>query len=147
MNLIYQFQGSAAGKYGSHVLAAGDFNEDGRQDMLITAPEFNAGGGTNGQISVLLAPAVVSPVRPRNVFLNSVSSSSAEVTWTGGASPFRIEYRPIGGTWAAPVSSPNPPATITGLESTRTYEVRVHSAPSTGMSMPSDTALFVTTAP
>lgn len=76
---------------------------------------------------------------PSDVAVTSLTSTSADFTWTavGGATGYKVETRPQGGTWTTlSANQPGTTARITG-SSGNTVEVRIATISDTGTSAPS----------
>jgi hypothetical protein len=88
----------------------------------------NAVNGEVEDYAVKLRPC--STTTPTNLAFNTITHTSANVTWTvpAGGLTFIVRYRVAGTTWTQVVVSTltgNPPLALTGLTPATTYEVQI----------------------
>ncbi len=137
--------------------------------QAVTTPNYTMTGlesSTNYQVRVrsLCDAGVVSPytavvsfttlappcVAPINLAISNISSTGATATWTAGGSEtsWQIEYKTAAATtWTTQVVH-TPTYTMTGLQPSTTYEVRVKSLCGTNVESPYTTIVpFTTSAP
>jgi len=119
----------------------------------VTYDDFDAGdmpadaAGVNGipQTSPTTAPGQVV-----GVTIGTVTATSIAVSWTAttDATAYTVEYRASGASsWTALSATAATSATITGLASSTTYEIRVTASNGVGAGTPSSTATAATAAP